>query len=70
MRRILAVSYTHLTSKQEGGLLEKILSLKNMNRAYKQVKRNKGAGGVEDVYKRQSHHSEGPNEESDNNAFH
>jgi hypothetical protein len=43
----MAETDTTNTSKQEGGLLEKILSLKNMNRAYKQVKRNKGAGGVD-----------------------
>ncbi len=43
----MAETDTTNTSKQEGGLLEKILSPENMNRAYKQVKRNKGAGGVD-----------------------
>jgi hypothetical protein len=32
------------TSKQREGLLEQILNRDNLNRAYKQVKRNKGAG--------------------------
>ena len=31
----------------EGGLLEKVVSTRNLNRAYKRVKRNKGAGGVD-----------------------
>ena len=31
----------------EGGLLEKVVSANNLNRAYKRVKRNKGAGGVD-----------------------
>lgn len=35
------------TSKQITGLLERILTRDNLNRAYKQVKRNKGAGGVD-----------------------
>jgi len=35
------------TSKQREGLLEQILSRDNLNRAYKQVKRNKGAGGID-----------------------
>ena len=43
----MAETDTTNTSKQEEGLLEEILSSKNMNRAYKQVKRNKGAGGVD-----------------------
>jgi RNA-directed DNA polymerase len=43
----MAETDTTDTSKQEGGLLEEILSPKNMNRTYKQVKRNKGAGGID-----------------------
>ena len=35
------------TNKQTEGLLELILSAGNLNRAYKQVKRNKGAGGID-----------------------
>ncbi|CDX04778.1 Group II intron-encoded protein LtrA [Desulfitobacterium hafniense] len=35
------------TNEQTGGLLEKILSADNLNKAYKQVKRNKGAGGID-----------------------
>jgi len=35
------------TNKQTEGLLEQILSRENLNRAYKQVKRNKGAGGID-----------------------
>lgn len=35
------------TNKQTEGLLEQILSTENLNRAYKQVKRNKGAGGID-----------------------
>jgi RNA-directed DNA polymerase len=35
------------TSKQKEGLLEQILNRDNLNRAYKQVKRNKGAGGID-----------------------
>ena len=31
----------------EGGLLEKVVSANNLNRAYKRVKKNKGAGGVD-----------------------
>lgn len=33
--------------RKEDGLLEEILSVSNLNRAYKQVKRNKGAHGVD-----------------------
>lgn len=33
--------------RQANGLLEKIVSRENLNRAYKRVKRNKGAGGVD-----------------------
>ncbi len=35
------------TNEQTEGLLEQILSADNLNRAYKQVKRNKGAGGID-----------------------
>ena len=35
------------TNRQTEGLLEQILSRDNLNRAYKQVKRNKGAGGID-----------------------
>jgi group II intron reverse transcriptase/maturase len=35
------------TNEQTGGLLEQILGRDNLNRAYKQVKRNKGAGGID-----------------------
>ena len=35
------------TDKQTEGLLELILTRDNLNRAYKQVKRNKGAGGID-----------------------
>ncbi|MGI6427965.1 MAG: reverse transcriptase domain-containing protein [Natronincolaceae bacterium] len=34
-------------SQQKKGLLEEILTPDNLNRAYKQVKRNKGAGGID-----------------------
>lgn len=35
------------TNEQKEGLLEQILDRDNLNRAYKQVKRNKGAGGID-----------------------
>jgi group II intron reverse transcriptase/maturase len=35
------------TNKQTEGLLEEILNAENLNRAYKQVMRNKGAGGID-----------------------
>ena len=35
------------TNEQTEGLLEQILSRENLNRAYKQVMRNKGAGGID-----------------------
>jgi len=35
------------TNEQTEGLLEQILSAENLNQAYKQVKRNKGAGGID-----------------------
>ena len=43
----MAETDTTDTSEQEGVLLEEILSPKNMNRAYRQVKRNNGAGGID-----------------------
>jgi len=38
---------TDNTNKQREGLLEQILDRDNLNRAFKQVKRNKGAGGID-----------------------
>jgi RNA-directed DNA polymerase len=35
------------TNKQREGLLEQILDRDNLNRAFKQVKRNRGAGGID-----------------------
>ena len=35
------------TNQQTEGLLELILTRDNLNRAYKQVKRNNGAGGID-----------------------
>ena len=35
------------TNKRTEGLLELILARGNLSRAYKQVKRNKGAGGID-----------------------
>src|SRR5690554_3718654 len=35
------------TNKQRSGLLEEILNAGNLNQAYKQVMRNKGAGGID-----------------------
>ena len=35
------------TNKQTEGLLERILDTDNLNRAYKQVRRNKGASGID-----------------------
>jgi RNA-directed DNA polymerase len=35
------------TNQQREGLLEQILDRDNLNRAYKQVKRNRGAGGID-----------------------
>lgn len=37
------------TDLQTDGLLERILTNDNLNEAYKQVKRNKGAGGVDGI---------------------
>ena len=69
MKQLLptSVSYTHLDvyKRQERDsaqprLLETILYKDNFNRAYKRVKANKGAPGIDgiDVYKRQqcAHH--------------
>ena len=57
MPDISAVSYTHLDVYKR-----QILERDNMNRAYKRVKANKGAPGIDgmtieaaDVYKRQSY---------------
>ncbi len=43
------ITETNITNadRPEGGMLEEILSPKNLNRAYKRVKKNKGAGGVD-----------------------
>jgi group II intron reverse transcriptase/maturase len=35
------------TNKQKEGLMEKILEVENLNKAYKKVKRNKGSGGID-----------------------
>lgn len=35
------------TNKHKVGLLEQILNRDNLNRAYKRIKRNKGAGGID-----------------------
>jgi len=35
------------TNEQTEGLMERILAPDNLNRAFKQVKRNKGAGGID-----------------------
>ena len=35
------------TNKQTEGLMEKILARDNLNKAFRQVKRNKGAGGID-----------------------
>lgn len=45
-KRITENNNTNADS-QENGLLERILSRDNLNKAYKQVKRNKGAHGVD-----------------------
>ena len=44
--RITENTFTHFNCPEEG-LLEFILSPENLNRAYKQVKRNRGSGGVD-----------------------
>ena len=38
------------TNRQKEGLLEQILGGNNLNRAYKQVKRNKGTGGIDGMH--------------------
>ncbi len=44
------ITENNLTNNQLGyGLLEMILSPSNLNEAYRQVKRNKGAGGVDEM---------------------
>ena len=45
-KRITENNNTNANSR-ENGLLEKILSRENLNQAYKQVKRNKGAHGID-----------------------
>ena len=35
------------TNERREGLLEQILNRENLNRAYKQVKKNKGTGGID-----------------------
>jgi retron-type reverse transcriptase len=35
------------TKSQTDGLLEQILDRKNLNEAFKQIERNKGAGGID-----------------------
>jgi len=45
-RRMIETDITNTTEQAEG-LLEQILAEDNLNRAYKQVKRNKGAGGID-----------------------
>ena len=35
--------------RQASGLMEEIVSRGNLNRAYKRVKKNKGAGGVDEM---------------------
>ena len=43
----MAETDTADTSKKQAGLLEEILSTDNLYQAYKQVRRNKGAGGID-----------------------
>lgn len=45
-RKMVETDITNTTAQAEG-LLEQILAEDNLNRAYKQVKRNKGAGGID-----------------------
>ena len=49
VQTFIGITENTLTSnyQSENGLLEHILSPSNLNRAYKQVKRNKGVGGVD-----------------------
>ena len=44
--RMMETDITYTDQKMEG-LLERILAKENLNRAYKQVKKNKGAGGID-----------------------
>lgn len=43
----IAENNTTNADRPEGGMLEEILSPRNLNQAYKRVKKNKGAGGVD-----------------------
>ena len=43
----IAQNNTTDADRQASGLLEEIVSAGNLNRAYKRVKKNKGAGGVD-----------------------
>ena len=43
----IAQNNTADADRQASGLLEEIVSRGNLNRAYKRVKKNKGAGGVD-----------------------
>lgn len=49
MQTFMGITETHLTAfkHEKGGLLEYILSPSNLNLAYKQVKSNKGSGGID-----------------------
>ena len=49
MQTFMGITETHLTGfkHEKGGLLEYILSPSNLNLAYKQVKSNKGSGGID-----------------------
>ena len=48
---LLWITENNLTSNEQSsyGLLEQILSPANLNAAYKRVKRNKGAGGIDEM---------------------
>lgn len=49
MQTFMGITENHLTAfkHEKGGLLEYILSPSNLNLAYKQVKSNKGSGGID-----------------------
>lgn len=49
MQTFMGITENHLTAfkHEKGGLLEYILSPSNLNLAYKQVKNNKGSGGID-----------------------
>lgn len=49
MQTFMGITENHLTAFKhaKGGLLEYILSPSNLNLAYKQVKNNKGSGGID-----------------------